>query len=135
MTGWLLPAIGFILLMGAAGITTKMALKTISWQQLVYWVPISYIFFSIVLGFVYGKPIALGVGGAWAIVTAACASGALILFFLALTRGEASIVVPATSVYPVITLIGSAVFLSENITVPKVVGTLLIVAGVIVISR
>lgn len=135
MTGWMLPAISFIFLMGASGITTKMALKTISWQQLVYWVPVSYIFFSIVLGVVYRKPVALGVGGAWAIVTAICASAALIVFFVALTRGEASIVVPATSVYPVITLIGSAIFLSENVTVPKVVGTLLIVAGVIVISR
>ena len=33
-----------------------------------------------------------------------------------------------------IALIGSAIFLAESITVPKVIGTILVIAGVVVIS-
>jgi bacterial/archaeal transporter family protein len=67
-------------------------------------------------------------------VTAFAAAGGLICFFYALSKGDASAVVPLTSAYPVIALVGGAVFLSESITVPKVIGTVLVVAGVVVIS-
>ncbi len=134
MAGWLLPALGYVLLVGIAGITTKVALRTIEWQQVVYWVPVAYVVLSAILWLVYQKPMVLGTGGAWAIVTAFAAAGGLICFFYALSKGDASVVVPATSAYPVIALIGGAIFLSESITVPKVIGTLLVIAGVVVIS-
>ena len=134
MAGWLLPALCYVLLVGIAGITTKVALRTIEWQQVVYWVPVAYVLLSAILWLVYQKPMVLGTGGAWAIVTAFAAAGGLICFFYALSKGDASVVVPATSAYPVIALIGGAIFLSESITVPKVIGTLLVIAGVVVIS-
>ena len=134
MAGWLLPALGYVVLVGIAGITTKVALRTIDWQQVVYWVPVAYIVLSALLWLVYQKPMVLGSGGGWAIVTAFAAAGGLIFFFYALSKGDASVVVPATSAYPVIALIGSAIFLAESITVPKVIGTLLVIAGVVVIS-
>jgi transporter family protein len=67
-------------------------------------------------------------------VTAFAAAGGLICFFYAPSKGDASVVVPTTSAYSVIALVGSAIFLSESITVPKVIGTVLVVAGVVVIS-
>ncbi len=134
MAGWLLPALGYVLLVGIAGITTKVALRTIEWQQVVYWVPVAYVVLSAILWLVYQKPMVLGTGGGWAIVTAFAAAGGLICFFYALSKGDASVVVPATSAYPVIALIGGAIFLAEDITVPKVIGTLLVIAGVVVIS-
>ena len=134
MAGWLLPALGYVVLVGIAGITTKVALRTIEWQQVVYWVPVAYVVLSALLWIVYHKPMVLGSGGGWAIVTAFAAAGGLICFFYALSKGDASVVVPTTSAYPVIALVGSAVFLSESITVPKVIGTALVVAGVFVIS-
>ena len=96
--------------------------------------PVAYVVLSAILWLVYQKPMVLGTGGAWAIVTAFAAAGGLICFFYALSKGDASVVVPATSAYPVIALIGGAIFLSESITVPKVIGTLLVIAGVVVIS-
>lgn len=135
MAGWILPALGYVVLVGIAGITTKLALRTIDWQQIVYWVPVAYILLSLILGLVYRKPMVLGVGGGWAVLTAFCAAGGLICFFYALSKGEATVVVPMTSAYPVIALILGAIVLSESITSPKVIGTLLVIAGVIVISR
>ena len=135
MANWMLPTLGYILLLGVAGVTSKLALRTISWEQLVLWVPVAYIGFAIVFVLGRGARFPLGVGGGWAAATAFCAAASLILLFIALTRGEASKVVPAGSAYPVVTVIGSALFLSEAITALRVVGTVLVVAGVVLLSR
>jgi transporter family protein len=135
MAGWIPPTIGYILILGASGVTAKLALRTITWEQLVLWVPVAYVVFSIGLVAVKGTSFPLGVGGGWAATTAVGASSALILFFYALTKGDASQVAPATSAYPVVTVIGSALFLSEKITLVRGVGTGLVVAGVVLLSR
>ena len=134
MAGWILPALGYVVLVGIAGITTKVALRTIEWQQIVYWVPIVYALLSVILWLVYRKPMVLGSGGGWAIVTAFAAAAGLICLFYALSKGDASVVVPMTSAYPVIALIGGAIFLSESITATRLIGTALVIAGVVVIS-
>ncbi len=135
MAGWILPTLGYTLLLGTAGVTSKLALRTISWEQLVLWVPVAYIGFAIVFVAGRGARFPLGAGGGWAAVTAFCAAASLILLFVALTKGDASKVVPAGSAYPVVTVIGSALFLSESITLLRVVGTTLVVAGVVLLSR
>jgi bacterial/archaeal transporter family protein len=135
MTGWIVPTLGYVLLLGAAGVTARLSLRTISWEQMVLWVPVAYLFFAIVLAAARGARFPLGIGGFWAAATAFCAAGALVLFFYALTQGEASTVVPMSSAYPLVTLVGAALFLSEQITIARVVGAILVVAGVIVISR
>ena len=135
MAGWVPPTIAYILILGAGGVTAKVALRHITWEQMVLWLPIAYIVFCILLIAFRGASFPVGVGGAWAAVTAFAASSALILFFYALTKGSASQVTPVSSAYPVITLIGSALFLSEKITVVRGVGTALIVAGVVLLSR
>ena len=134
MSGWVLPALLYIVFLGASGVTTKLALRTISWEQMVLWVPIVYIGISIVL-LATGTHFPLGTGGGWAAVTAVLVATALVLFFIALTHGEASTVVPVTSAYPVVTLIGAALFLSERITLVRGMGTALVVAGVVLLSR
>ena len=135
MAGWVLPALAYVVLLGAGGVTAKLALRTISWQQLVLWVPIAYLVVSTGLMLIGGTRFPLGVGGAWAAATAVCASSALVLFFYALTKGPASQVAPATSAYPVVTVIGSALFLSEKITLVRGIGTALVVLGVVLLSR
>jgi uncharacterized membrane protein len=135
MAGWVLPALAYVVLLGAGGVTAKLALRTISWQQLVLWVPIAYIVVSVGLVLLGGTRFPLGGGGAWAAATAACASSALVLFFYALTKGPASQVTPATSAYPVVTVVGSAMFLAEKITLVRGIGTALVVLGVVLLSR
>ena len=135
MASWFLPTLGYIIMLGAAGVTSALALRTISWEQLVLWVPVAYVLFSIVFVVFRGARFPVGTGGAWAALTAVLAAGSLILLFVALTRGDASQVVPAGSAYPVVTLIGAALFLGETITVPRIIGTILVVAGVVLISR
>jgi len=135
MTGWILPALAYVVLLGAGGVTAKLALRTITWQQLVLWVPIAYIVVSAGLVLLGGTRFPLGGGGAWAAATAVCASAALVLFFYALTKGPVSQVTPATSAYPVVTVIGSAIFLAEKITLVRGIGTALVVFGVVLLAR
>jgi uncharacterized membrane protein len=135
MASWILPTVGYIVLLGAGGVTAKLALRTITWQQLVLWVPVAYLIFAAAFIVFQGARLPFGAGGAWAALTAACASGALVLLFVALTKGEVGTVVPVTSAYPVVTLVGSALFLSEKVTVGRGVGTALVVAGVVLLSR
>jgi uncharacterized membrane protein len=132
--GWIPPTLAYVLLLGAAGVTAKLALRTISWQQLVLWVPLLYLAFAAVF-VAGGTRFAFGAGGAWAAATAFCASSALVLFLYALTKGPASQVTPASSAYPIVTVIGSALFLSEKLTLARGVGTVLVVAGVVLLSR
>src|SRR5262249_51650308 len=84
MAGWIPPTILYIFILGAGGVTAKLALRTITWEQLVLWVPIAYIVFTVLLVVFRGATLPVGVGGAWAAVTAFAASSALILFFYAL---------------------------------------------------
>jgi transporter family protein len=134
MAGWVVPALLYIVFLGASGVTTKLALRTISWEQMVLWVAVVYVCAAVVL-VATGTRFPLGVGGGWAALTAVFVAAALILFFIALTHGDAATVVPVTSVYPVVTLIGAALFLSEKITVTRGLGTALVVAGVVLLSR
>jgi drug/metabolite transporter (DMT)-like permease len=135
ITAWFLPTLGYILLLGATGVTARLALRTISWEQMVLWVPIAYAVFAVLFAVFRGARFPLGAGGGWAAVTAFCAAGALVLLFVALTYGDAGKVVPVSSGYPVITLIGAALFLSEPITGVRVAGTVLVVLGVILLTR
>jgi bacterial/archaeal transporter family protein len=135
MGSWILPAALYVLLLAATGITSKLALRTVSWEQMVLWVPIAYAVFAAGLVATRGTRLPLGAGGGWAALTAVFAAAALGLFFLALSKGDASQVVPATSAYPALTLFGAAIFLSETITLPRILGTALVIGGVVLISR
>ena len=135
MAGWIPPTIGYILILGASGVTAKLALLTITWEQLVLWVPLAYAVFSVGLVAFKGASFPVGVGGGWAAATAIGVSSALILFFYALTKGDAGQVAPASSAYPIVTLAGSALFLSEKITLVRGLGSALVVAGVVLLSR
>jgi bacterial/archaeal transporter family protein len=131
---WFVPAAGYVVAIGALGVTSKLALETLTWQQLLPWTLLAY-------GVTVGLLMAVGQtdwrwhsGTAWAVVTAALAVGSLVLLFVALGLGEASKVVPVTAAYPAATVVLSALFLAENISPARVAGLLMIIVGVVVLT-
>jgi uncharacterized membrane protein len=132
---WIPPTMAYVVLLGISGVTAKLALRTISWQQLLLWVPLMYLGFCVAFILINGTSFPLGVGGAWAAATAFGASASLVLFLYALTKGPASQVTPASSAYPIVTVIGSALFLAEKLTWIRGIGTALVVLGVVLLSR
>jgi uncharacterized membrane protein len=68
-----------------------------------------------------------------AILSGICNSIALISFFGALSIGKVALVVPISCIYPLFTLLGAYLFMkeSEAIDIFTVIGTFLIVIGII----
>ncbi|WP_457591340.1 EamA family transporter [Geoglobus sp.] len=61
---------------------------------------------------------------------------AMVVYFMALQKIGAAKTVPITSIYPLFTIVFSAVLLRENFNYTNVfIGTMLIVAGLIVLQR
>ncbi len=58
----------------------------------------------------------------------------LTAYFYVLQKGQASVVVPLTSTYPLITVILGVLVLGEPVTATKVLGAVLIVAGVMLLA-
>jgi bacterial/archaeal transporter family protein len=134
MSGWVLPSLVYIAFLGALGVTTKLALRHVGWQDVILWTTIVYVLISAVMLALGQARIGLGDGTVAAIGSGILASTALIALYIALGRGEAGTVVPFTSAYPVITLILSALVLAEKITPLKGAGALVVVIGVVMIS-
>jgi uncharacterized membrane protein len=131
---WLLPASGYVLIVGVIGVTTKLALREIGWQDLLVWTAIVYAAIAALLVLVGSGGVPGGSGGAWAVATGICASTGLICSFVALQGTDASRVVPYMSAYPVVTIILAAIFLSEHITPIRVGGSILVVGGLVLLS-
>jgi uncharacterized membrane protein len=131
---WIAPAIGYVLAVGALGVTSKLALESLSWQQLLPWTFLAY-GVTVAALMVSGKTDwGWHSGTGWAIASAALAVGALILLYVALGLGDASKVVPVTAAYPAATLVLAAIFLGENISPARIAGMLLVVVGVVVLT-
>ncbi|MFW5867861.1 MAG: EamA family transporter [Armatimonadota bacterium] len=77
---------------------------------------------------------------AWLIIVAAIGSALLagligqVAYYHALGFADASRVVPITSAYPLVAALAAIALFREPITAPKLIGTVLIVAGVVLVS-
>jgi bacterial/archaeal transporter family protein len=132
---WLAPALGFALAQGTLGVTTKVALRTIDWPQLLLWTALAYAGAAVGMLATQGTVLPLEPAAGWAALSGFLAASSLIAFFGALRYGLATQVVPVTAAYPVATLIFAAIILAERITPVRVLGTCLVVAGVVVLGR
>ena len=64
-----------------------------------------------------------------------CAYSGSLAFLLAIDRASASLVVPMTAMYPVVTIILGVVVLSERLTLSHKVGVVLSLAAIFFLSR
>jgi len=85
----------------------------------------------------YGKLLFLGklLLNPWIVLALAAAFGAALSWMAAMTRLELSHAYPFVSLSFVLVLIFSALLFNEPVTAPKIVGLLLICAGIIVGSQ
>lgn len=131
---WLPLTLGYVLALGIVGVTSKLALRTLSWQDLLLVTALVYAATATVL-VVSGKAgLRLEPNSWWALVSAVCVVSALVFLYTALGFGEASKVVSISAAYPAVTLVLAAIVLSEEITPLKVAGLVLVVGGVIALS-
>lgn len=133
MLSWLLPVLGFLLTNGLIGVTSKLALREVSWHVVLLWTTICYTLFC--LGFlISGVGFTVNESIGWVGLMAILVPGTLILLFVALANGDVSRVIPIGAAYPAITVFAAAIFLDEPLTLTRIVGTLLVIVGVILVS-
>ncbi len=67
-------------------------------------------------------------------IPAILAGVGLYVYFIALGMGESSKVVPIVATFPLFTAIYAFLILKESFTTPKLIGTFLIVAGLVILN-
>jgi transporter family protein len=118
MTDWLSLSIGALLTWGVWGIFGKMASKYLDGQSLFFYQLVTGL---LVIGIAFTvtgfRPdMQNKTGIAWAVATGVASAVGQILYFSALGKGKASIVVLMTGLYPVITVILAFLVLREAIS-------------------
>ncbi len=131
---WLLPTLGFVVTLGAVGVTSKLALRTLVWQDLIVWTTVVYVVVAAYLLVSGQGSFGSGRDVWWALLTAVLAIISLIMLYLALGKAPASKVIPVSAAYPAFTLLLAALVLSEDISLVKVVGLALVIGGVVLIT-
>ncbi len=132
---WLIPALVFVLFTGLLGVTIKLALRHVEWPFILLWTGIVYSVLAVITLATGHASLSFGPGIGWAAVSGLCAAVGLIGSFVALRHADAVVAVPVMSMYPVITVIASLAVLGETLSVTKLLGILLVLAGVIVLVR
>ena len=134
MPAWLLWSLFYVMVTGALGITSRLALRDLQWQNLVLWTAVGYALVAIVLLSTGQGAVRFAAGTGWAIASAGAAIGGLIALYLALGSGEASKVIPITAAYPAVTVLLAAIVLSETLSPLRILGTALVIAGAVMVA-
>ncbi len=130
MSGWLTLAVAAVVLWGLWGVLGKVASQFLPFQA-VYAVGVVGHLCTVMAvlaatGFqVPWHPL----GWAAALGAGLCTSLGLLCFYGALAQGSATVVVPLTSLYPVITVVVSQLLLHETLTLRHLAGIALALAA------
>jgi transporter family protein len=132
---WLLPALLATVLWGVVGVLQKLGSTRINAASLLIWVTVGYIvalpcfWFGAGIGALSGRALTLG-------LLAGTVNGLGTWFlFAAFERGaKASVAVPLTALYPLVTVALAFLFLSERLGALEWVGVLLAICAGMMLS-
>ena len=133
-THWLIPTAAYVTAAGALGVVSKLALRRLSWHNLLAWMGVGYAVVVAVLLALGDAEFRLVDDTLWAVISAVLVVGGLVVLYEALATGDASKVIPVSSAYPAVTLFLSGLVLSEPVSLAGVAGVCLVVVGVIVLT-
>jgi transporter family protein len=135
MVRWQLPATITLLIWGLWAFLPKLALRAFDPRSVLVWESLG----SVLVGL--GVLVSTGfrvqttpVGVLAAVVAGVCGLGGALLFLVALERGKASVVVPFTSLYPLVTLVLSVLFLGERPSAANLLGVFFAMVAVVLLS-
>ena len=131
---WFGPTLYYVVAVGALGVTGKLALRTLVWQDLILWSGIGYVVVACVLVIIGQAGVRAATGTWWAMLSAALAITSLVSLYYALTHGEATKVAAISAAYPAITAVLAAATLSESLSAARVAGIALVVGGVVLLT-
>jgi transporter family protein len=136
MTGWLWYSLLALVLWGLWGVFSKIASNHLpNWA--IFLLELSG--YLVVGGIIWGllrTPVTWNFPGmAAALAAGLCGGWAFFCFLKALSSGPAAVVVPLTSLYPVITVALGIVFLQESLSVRQLAGIILAAGAIWLLSN
>lgn len=133
---WLYYAVASAVVWGFWGFLDKIVIDRSGWPILVIGSALTYVILVPAVTLHFGKAMwpPPGITWVWALLGGAAASVGMLLFYVALAKGNASIVVPLTAMYPVITVLLSLTILKERPSVFQIIGIILAVVAVVFLS-
>jgi len=135
MNSWVIFAILALLVWGFWGFFPKLATNYISPRSvLVYEVIGAIIVGMAVLFLVNFKPEVNAKGITFAILTGIAGTLGALFFIFAVSRGETSVVVTTTALYPLVTITLAFLILKEPITIKQGVGMIFAFAAMMLLS-
>ena len=132
---WVESSLIALVFWGFWGFFIKLASKYLGWTQIFIISGIVTLVTSMILFFALKPQIEIhSPGFIYALLAGCCSAIAVVAFYYALGGGKSSIVVPLTSLYPIVTIVLSYLILSERISPSKGIGVALALAAIILLS-
>lgn len=132
---WLMPAVLALLLWGVWGLFQKLATNQMPSRSVYFFSAIGAIAVVLLMLITSKFPISMNFEGAFfAVLAGVCSSLGGLLFLQAMSRGEASIVVTFTALYPVVTFVLSLILLHETITLKQGIGIVLALLSLVLLT-
>ncbi|MCS7386668.1 MAG: EamA family transporter [archaeon GB-1867-005] len=133
---WLALSIIATLFWGLWSIMIKMALQYLDWHQVYLFSSIPGVIIAITMYFTF-KSSKIDINSPalyYSIIAGVLGAIGTIAFNMALKSGKASIIVPLTSLYPVIAIITARILLRERITLIQGIGVLFAIISMLLLS-
>ena len=129
-----------LILWGFWGYTSKLAANNIEWKQLTFFFALGVILSALILntilmGLMGSFSIALNKGSFYALASGVACLLGVAAVYIALEEGKASLVIPFTALYPLITILLSAILLKEKITLMQGFGVIFAIAAILLMSK
>jgi transporter family protein len=134
MEDWLVFSLITLVAWGVWGFLGKLALSYYEWKAVYLISSIGCIFVylaflawfkpSISLNWIFVLPLLVGIFGA----------GGAVFYFIALSKGKASIVVPLTALYPLLTVLLSFLILKEKVNFYQGMGIFFAIVAILLMS-
>lgn len=133
---WVVWVLGALVFWGAWGLMIKVTLEDLSWQLLATVSLLGYLIPVVGLWLLKAPPRAIldRQGAIRSVVLGLISQAAVFSFYIALERGQASIVVPLTALYPGVTLIGAVLILRESLNHRQLMGLAMALVAAVLLS-
>ncbi len=134
-SNWLIYALICLVLWGLWGLVLKTAYKGLPWIQVYFLSSLSSFLIALTLFLYYRGGIDFSNKLTYIALLAGVFGGTGYVFFVkALEKGEASIVLPLTAIYPAVTAILAILVLGEKLSIYQGIGIVLAMVAVVFLS-
>ena len=132
---WFVPAVAALMLWGVWGLFQKLATNQMTPRNVYLAAVLGMIVVALVVFAMSDVPLQMNARGVFlALLAGICSSLGGFLFLHAISRGKASVVIPFTALYPLVTIILSVTVLNETITARQGVGIVMALISMVLLA-